>query len=890
MLSTPRNPDIFSLKVKKTVHLFPYFLLGLICLVLLQFLQHFSSFLIIALLFLGLLLSLTQYRLKRSSTASQHILLKTISFLSGCTLGFLNFYFFYRFSFIELFLLSQTLLALFLLTYRLNYFFLYFVPALFPILILNPTPTYIFIALILATVFPIYFLQNNLIKTHLKCHKILKKLKEKNNACQSLQNRLKDLEINRHHYQSSFNLTSDRLEKQNAIIRIINQLTPVKTWEWDIPAGLFKIHHGRTRTIRNDTTIGKYLENFVHPEDIHQLCEQIKHHFLKEDILFKCEYRINSLESDGCWRWVTNVGQVIQRDPFTDEPLYMVGVFQNIEEQKIAQERLEHSSNILQHIDVGIATFDQTLRYVDANPFFYQMIGLDESVVIGKEIFEIADNFRLQQRSLHFSITDQILKKSHFNGEFEEHFTKGNTVYIRCHVNAIRDQKNNIVQYVGIFSNLTHYYQQQKRLSYLENHDMITNLPNCFAYTYKTYQFFLNNEVNQIAIVRIAVDRFNALHAFLGNKTTSLLLKKIAQRLRVNNPNAFIIAYLNREDFVIVYELNHIQPSIQSLCDQILDSFKVPFSVEEHELILTVSIGVAIYPEHSQIFETINQQAEQALNYAQQLGGNSVQYYNPKKSMPIADIHLENELHQAIKNKELELYYQPKINTQTNTIFGFETLIRWNHPTKGLLFPDQFLPAAQQTSIISDIGQYVLEGAIAQLKKWQDQNLPCIQVSVNIDAQQLYRGELLTHLDHLLAKYNVNGQYLEFEMTESSLIENTDYVQRLLHQIKKRQVKLSLDDFGKGYSSLAYLTDFPFDILKLDRQFIQEFDKHKKNAILNAIIAMGNAMQLTLIAEGVETSQQLAYLQSKQCYIVQGYLFSKAIPVSDATYFIQNFS
>ncbi|WP_269913380.1 EAL domain-containing protein [Acinetobacter sp. HY1485] len=894
-----QHSNAFAVQIRNTLRFLPYFITGTIMLISCISLQlhHFFMYLLASLTILIGLLVFSKTLLIHQSQNRQHQFIKITVFIIGLIMGGIQLLAYTSF----LFLMVYAILSLIFLTQRLTYFLINFIPALLPLVVVYPLDFHLFFLAIIATAIPIYTLQSRLTKTTLKYQNLLDKKKRqatsKNNIIKKLQNnhqqlqeRLENLEITRCQTQASFNMVSNTLQKQNSILSMTNNLTPVKTWEWDMVQSIFKATHHEAIILRNDTTIEKYLEGVIHPDDIDHVVQNLKRYFLKDTEFFKCEYRIKNNVGD--WIWISSIGQIIQWNTFTHEPLYMVGVFHDIEVEKKAQGQIEYSSNILQHIDVGVVTLDQNLCYVEANPFFYKMTGLEPNAILNKKIFEIADNYRPQQRSLHFSITDQILKKAQFTGEFEEHFTHGNTLYIRCHINAIRDHQQNIVQYVGIFSDLTQYRQQEKRLSYLENHDVITNLPNRFAYNYKTYEFFIShqNSVHQIAIIRLGIDRFNALHAFLGNQATSTLLKKIAQRLRISNPNAFIIAYLNREDFVLVYELNHIQPSIQSLCEQILESFKAPFSVEEHELILTLSIGVAIYPDHSQNFETLNQQAQQALNHAQQLGGDSVQYYSTThKTAYLPDIHLENELHRALKNNELELYYQPKIDTQQQRIFGFETLIRWNHPTKGILLPDQFLPAAQQTSIISEIGQYVLKHAIIQLKKWQNEGLPLIQLSINIDAQQLYRGQLLTHLDHLLAKYNINGQYLEFEMTESSLIENTDYVQRVLQQIKVRQIKLALDDFGKGYSSLGYLTEFPFDVIKIDKQFVQDFENPRKNAILNAIIAMGTAMGLTLIAEGVETQEQLAYLQSKQCHIIQGYLFSKPLKANDATYFMQNF-
>lgn len=894
-LSIYKNATIFPMQVKNTLRFLPYFFISLFILLTITTFYPHTPLLYYSTLAIQTVFIVLYFYAKRieKEPEKQHILIALIFLICGVLTGVLGYLIhLYVPSYNNTYFIAGSIIFLFFATQSLIYFYLAFLPFALPIIIFQPDIN-VFLMLLIAI--PLYNLQK-MLNFLQKKHRILAQKKQRqetfknyiiNNLKVKVEKDLKQIEECEH----VISMNSKLLEKQKLILEMTNTLTPVKTWEWNIKEGIFKILNGSEVIMRNDSIMEKYLTDIVHPNDINHLLNTLRNHFLNEKGLFRCEYRRMDTQIKD-WIWVISIGRVIQSDPNTNEPTYMVGVVQDIEQQKQAQGRIDQSSNIFEHIEVGIVTFDTELKYVDANPFFYTMIGLNKEQILGKKLFEIADNYRPQQRSLHFSITDQIFKKSYFTGEFEEQFTNGKTVHIRCHINAIKDNKNNITQYVGIFSDLTHYRKQEKRLSYLENHDIITNLPNRFAYNYKTYQFFITHgdSIHQIAIIRIGIDRFSALNAFLGSQSTSNLLKQVAQRLRIYNPNAFIIAYLNREDFVIVYELNHIQPSIQALCNQLLNSFKTPFALDDQELILSLSIGVAIYPDHSQNFETLNKQAQQALAHAQHLGGNTVQYYSIEQESITSDLQLETELHQALKNEELELYYQPKINTNTNTIFGFEALIRWNHPTKGLMFPDQFLPVAQQTSIISEIGQYVLERAIIQLKKWHELDIPPVQMSVNIDAQQLYRGQLVNHLDHLLAKHKVKGQYLTLEMTESSLIENTDYVQRLLHQIKVRKIKLSLDDFGKGYSSLAYLTNFPFDVLKIDKQFVHNLDNPKKNAILSAIIAMGQAMNLNIIAEGVETTEQLEYLQSKHCHIIQGYLFSKPLSVQNATQFIQNFS
>jgi EAL domain-containing protein (putative c-di-GMP-specific phosphodiesterase class I) len=345
---------------------------------------------------------------------------------------------------------------------------------------------------------------------------------------------------------------------------------------------------------------------------------------------------------------------------------------------------------------------------------------------------------------------------------------------------------------------------------------------------------------------------------------------------------------LFNDDFAVIYNLSSNNINIHQHTQHILDAFKQPFDVKEQEQTITISIGVALYPEHGLQLDSLIGHAESALHEAKRLGGNTVYFYSNKKT-PLLNqgINLENELRKAIKHKELTVHYQPKICVKTHRIYGFEALVRWQHPSLGYILPDIFIPLAEETSLISDIGLIVLHETCQQIQQWQSLGFDHFRVSINIVAQQIYRGQLVKDIDYALKKYNISGDMLELELTESSLFDKSEEVNFLLQQLKDRHISISLDDFGTGYSSLAYLTSYPFDILKIDRAFISKIGQEKDEAIVNAIIAMGNAIGITLVAEGVETKEQALFLEKHGCYILQGFYFSKALSTADSTKYLE---
>ncbi|MFI8064892.1 putative bifunctional diguanylate cyclase/phosphodiesterase, partial [Acinetobacter baumannii] len=498
-------------------------------------------------------------------------------------------------------------------------------------------------------------------------------------------------------------------------------------------------------------------------------------------------------------------------------------------------------------------------------------------------------NQKLQQQQFHDSITQQLLKTGEYMGQFDEKFTSGKSVYLWLHINAVKDQYNQIINYIGFARDLTDQKRQEQHLSYLKNYDSLTHLPNRFYYYNQLHQYLVNPSYSfkNLALIRINIDRFRAFNEFLNNDSGDELLKQFAQRLRLTNINAILVAYLNGDDFAIIYEISPIHPNIEQYCQNILQALNAPFYIDEQEYFITASIGVACFPEHGRQIDHLNNHAEQALSEAKRLGGNTISYYCNKTTNPYKTADLEQELRKAIQNDEFVVYYQPKINLNDKSIKGFEALIRWQHPEKGLVMPNMFIPFAERSSLISDIGKVVLDKVGKQLQEWKKAGYADVRVSVNIVAQQIHRGLLLSDLDEVLDTYHLDGSNLELEITESALLDNTDNVKKLLHSIKERNISIALDDFGTGYSSLAYLTEYPIDVLKIDRAFVSKIGDQKQEAIVNAMIAMGKSMGLKLVAEGVENEEQVIYLQKQQCDFLQGFFFSRPLHPNQILQYLQ---
>lgn len=806
------------------------------------------------------------------------------------------------------------------LTQKLSYFCLVFLPSLFPFLLsqiyhVSLSNPFFGLALNFAVIV-ILLCANSSYRIHRRTSRLYAEnsLLVKNaeqqvvwtdELCQQLQtevNKSKDIELqlqlnNQLLEQKVRERTYDieqinhHLKNQQQNLDLAHEIAGIRPWDWNIKDRLITLtNHKDEKILRDSKDHHLQLEHLIHPDDLDYFKRNMKQHLRGQIERYDATYRI--LLSDGSWNWVHDIGRVISRDPKNNKPLRMVGIRRDIQQERISQERLKLVASVLEQAAEGIFILNPELYYIDVNPHYEYLSGFEREQIIGKSLFDLVAQNKAEQRSNHASIIKQLQKIGSYDGEVYAKFMSGKQSALWLHINAVTDDEGRITHYVGIVSDLTERKLQEQRLSYLENYDPLTDLPNRFYYNYQLHQYLVSQKdsIQQMAVIRLNIDRFRPLNEYLSNNGGDELLRQVAQRLRMNNAEALFVAHLNGDDFAIIYEISHIRPSVQRHCERIAQAFTTPFNIYGQDYVITLSMGVAFYPDHGRQLDYLNNCAEQALNEAKNLGGNTIHFYsNQSDGLQETGIFLERDLRKAIQNHELIVYYQPKINFSDQRIYGFEALIRWNHPEKGIIPPGLFIPLAEQTSLISDIGRLVIQQTAKQIRQWNNLGFNHICVSVNVVAQQLRRGQLLDDLDQAIADNQVSGASLELEITESSLIENSEAVKNLLNEIKQRQIHIALDDFGTGYSSLSYLADFPIDTLKIDRSFVSKIGKNKQEAIVSAMVAMGKAMGMTVVAEGIETEEQLAYLRDLDCDIAQGYLFSKPLPEEEATaYLTQN--
>ena len=422
----------------------------------------------------------------------------------------------------------------------------------------------------------------------------------------------------------------------------------------------------------------------------------------------------------------------------------------------------------------------------------------------------------------------------------------------------------------------------EAKLKYLASHDTLTRLPNRALFSDRLALALAHAKRHHhlLALLFLDLDRFKYVNDTLGHEFGDRLLVAVTERLSVCMRGEDTLARLGGDEFTMILSSVRHADDAALVARKILGQLSLPVLLDERELFITGSIGIALFPGDATTAGELIKQADSAMYLAKKLGGNTFQYYTSKVNQNVAvRLELETGLRYALERQEFELHYQPQVDLSTGLITGFEALLRWQRPGHGSVSPLQFIPLAEETGLIMPIGTWVLRVACAQARAWQDMGLGVFSMAVNLSARQFEHATLATTIRDILEETGLAPQQLEVELTESTVMQQVEQAIATLSALKKLGVRVSIDDFGTGYSSLSYLKRFPIDVLKVDKSFIADVNSAADDgAIASAIIAMGHMLKLKVIAEGVESAEQLAFLRTRGCGTVQGYYFSPPLP------------
>lgn len=565
----------------------------------------------------------------------------------------------------------------------------------------------------------------------------------------------------------------------------------------------------------------------------------------------------------------------IKRD---NEIIGVVVTFTDITRRRQAEIKLRTLSQAVEQSPVSVILTDWQGGIEFVNAALKQTSGRNEISLIGEHIlslFDDADGKTLSSKLWLSAIGGQpsqgVIYSSTINGERWE----------QVYISPVTDSTGSTISYLVLIENITERKQQENKIIHQAHHDMLTGLPNRVLSLDRLDQLLRSATRNeqQVAVLFIDLDGFKKVNDLLGHEVGDKLLIEAARRLESSVRDQDTVGRLGGDEFIVLLGNLNSSTNAQPVAENILAAFRKPFQMNEHELVLTTSIGIAIYPNDGDKAQNLLRNADIAMYESKHSGRNTYHFFTEELNAGIQRrLKVEEQLHHALNRNELFLVYQPILELNSLTIVGAEALLRWNNNKLGMVGPDEFIPIAEQTGLISSIGDFVLRESISQLACWQKKHTAAFTLSVNASPRQFHTDELFNNTIQYLNDANVSGESLQLELTEGVLMSGHKRVEQTLRKLHDAKVQIAMDDFGTGYSSLSYLRKYPFDTLKIDRSFIR--DIHQDSADRELVIAslnMAHGLGLKVVAEGIETREQLLFLNQHHCDFGQGYLFSKPV-------------
>ena len=617
------------------------------------------------------------------------------------------------------------------------------------------------------------------------------------------------------------------------------------------------------------------------PEDRERVSRVI-HAGIRTSGNFDVEYRI--LRADGYVCWVLERGVAVP--DAEGRPAWIEGYIQDISERMAVDEMLREAvrryESLFEHATEGIFQTTPDGRYLSANPALARIYGHASPEALIAHLHDI-------QRQLYVSPDRRaefvrLMQTTGTVRNFESQVYRkdGSIIWISENARAVKDTGDNVQFYEGTVVDITERKEHEAVLEYQANHDSLTGLPNRSLLRDRIDQAIARARRENImaAVVFVDLDHFKLINDSLGHYVGDRLLLEVASRLKSCVRGNDTVARQGGDEFVLVLAEQHSEDEMLAVVGRLLDAISQPWVDGGQEYGISCSIGVSCYPRDGADPDALLRCADAAMYQAKASGRSTYHFYTPELNLAISErLELANSLRHALERDEFLVYYQPRIDIASERIVGAEALIRWNCPGKGIVPPDSFISIAEETGLIIPIGQWILREACRQTQAWREAGLPPIAVSVNLSPIQFRHTGLVQSVADALADTGLTPGQLELELTESFVMHDAERINVAMRSLKALGVDIAVDDFGTGYSSLSYLKRFPVDRLKIDKSFVRDIDSDPDDAaIVRAIITLGHALGLRVVAEGVETRAHLEYLRQHGCDEVQGYYFSRPVP------------
>lgn len=559
------------------------------------------------------------------------------------------------------------------------------------------------------------------------------------------------------------------------------------------------------------------------------------------------------------------------------------------EQRRSAEAWADKLSMAVEQNPVTVYIVDLYGRIEYVNNKFVETTGYSRAEAIGRNTRMLRpDN---ADQAVYQAISATIESGQIWRGELQAKRRDGTLYWDRVLISPIRNRDGKITNYVVIKEDITEHKASQQHIEFLAHHDPLTGLPNRLLLRDRVDQARAQaaRKQQRLALMFLDLDRFKTINDSLGHPVGDALLNKVVERLKGCVRESDTISRQGGDEFIIL--LNDVRDgeSVSRVADKIHQRMGEPIMAGDHLLMTSFSIGIALYPDDGEDFDSLLKKADTAMYHAKEAGRNAHRFFTEQMNLKVVEhMQMESRLRLALENSEFMMYYQPQMDLLEGGVVGVEALIRWNSPEDGMVSPARFIPVAEDTGLIVPIGNWVLGEACRQARAWQDAGLPPFVVAVNLSAVQFKRQDLVTAVINALVLADLDAQWLELELTESILIQDAEATLDTVHRLKALGVKLSVDDFGTGYSSLAYLKRFAVDKLKVDQSFVRNLESDPEDAaIVRAIIQMARSLKLKTIAEGVETEELVRILQLFHCDEIQGYWFARPMPANQLEDFVR---
>lgn len=551
-----------------------------------------------------------------------------------------------------------------------------------------------------------------------------------------------------------------------------------------------------------------------------------------------------------------------------------------------SQKDLRLAASVFENSQEGIMLLDTDWRIRKANQAFTKTSGWKEKEIIGLPVTKLATKNQTDFSTC--KISKSLSEKNHWEGEIWSHQKNGGIYPEKRTISAVRDpETKEIIHYISMTVDISEQKYAEQRINRLARYDQITDLPNRNYFNEKLNEEISNarNKGSDLALMTLDLDGFKLINDMRGHSTGDRLLKLIGERLQYLPSNEIFAARIGGDEFTLLFSFKEKQDKLETIlksrAEEIIDLISHPYMLDGEETVITASIGIAIFSKESEDAQNLIKNSDLALYAAKKKGKNCFEYYKPELSSNVENqFALTNLLRKALTKNQFELHYQAKNKAKSHEVVGYEALIRWKLDDGVLVSPGQFIPVAEDSGMITEIGKWVFEEVINQTQSWLNSGFHFGRVAINISGRQLADDGFVEWVEALINKTKASPEHFELEITESWLIEDPDKSARVLSQLHDLGFKLSIDDFGVAHSSLNYLKCFPVDTIKIDRSFTRDIlTSEESMAIVSAIIAIGNNLNLNILAEGIETEEQLKKLEAAGCNEIQGFYFSKPQPV-----------